>query len=137
MTPRTKSTLVLIATLVIGMVLGALLFGAVQRQRFRDALRLVRPGRFVASVEQVIQPVDEQQRQAVRQALEGFGDQMQRNRAEMTQRMRSGLDSLQSLLSPLLDEAQRARLREHLTRHRGAIRRPKPGSPPPPPPWQR
>ena len=135
MTARSKSILMLATTLVIGMVLGALLFGTVQRQRFGDALRLVRPDRFVASVEQVIQPVDERQRQAVRRALEGFDDQMQRSRGEMAQRMRAELDSLQSRLSPLLDEAQRARLREHLTRHRGAIRRPPPGAPPPP--WRR
>lgn len=135
MTARTKSTLVLVATLLIGMVLGALLFGAVQRQRFQNALRLVRPDRFVASVEQVIRPVDEAQRQAVRQVLADFDGQMRRGRVEMARRMGTELDSLQSLLSPLLDEGQAARLREHLRRHRGALRRPKPGGPGPPP-WR-
>jgi len=146
MTPRGKSALILVATLVIGMVLGALLFGAVQRQRFRNALRLARPDRFVASVEHVIQPTDESQRRAVRQVLEEFDAQMRRNRIEAAQHLRAELDSLQTHLAPLLTDAQRQRLQEHLLRHRRAIRRPPPegppgrppgsppGGPPPPPP---
>jgi len=130
MTARTTSALVLIATLLIGIVLGALLFGAVQRQRFQHALRLVRPDRFAASVEQVVQPKDEAQRQAIRQVLEKADARMRADRQAMSQRMRAGLDSLQTGLSAVLDESQMERLREHLTRHRGALRR-GPGARPP------
>lgn len=133
MNARTKSGLVLLATLLIGMVLGALLFGTVQRQRFQHALRLVRPDRLAASVEQVVQPTDAMQRQAVRDILKQFDSQMRAHREEGTQRMRAGLDSLQARLSSVLDEGQMERLREHLTRHRGALRRPPRGHPPGPP----
>ncbi|MFC1525637.1 hypothetical protein ACFL6X_02380 [Candidatus Latescibacterota bacterium] len=133
MTTRTKSILVLAATLVIGMVIGALLFGAVQRQRFQLALRLARPGRMMASVEEVIRPVDEQQRQAVREVLEGFEARMLRGRTEAAQRMRAEIDSLQTQLSPLLSKDQLTRLRQHLIRHRGVIGRPKPPGRAPPP----
>ena len=139
MNARAKSALVLLATLLIGMVLGALLFGTVQRQRFQHALRLARPDRFTASVEQVIRPVDDAQRQAVRRVLQEFDTQIRADRQEKSQHMRAQLDSLQSRLSSLLDETQLARLREHIVRHRRALRRPPKGMPPrlggmPPPP---
>ncbi|MFH1568711.1 MAG: hypothetical protein ABIL09_12000 [Gemmatimonadota bacterium] len=130
MNARAKSALVLVATLVIGMVLGALLFGMVQRERFRPAMRLARPDRFMASVEEVIRPRDEAQRHAVREVLERFDEQMKRNREQAAVHMRAELDSLQTSLSPLLDQTQRQHLREHLLRHREFIRRGPPGPPP-------
>ncbi|MBT6145269.1 MAG: hypothetical protein HN712_03960 [Gemmatimonadetes bacterium] len=140
MTVQTKSAIILLATLLIGMVLGALLFGTVQRQRFQHALRLVRPDRFTASVEEVIRPVDDEQRRAVGRILQAFDLQMRADRQEKDEHMRTGLDSLQLQLSLLLDEEQVARLQEHIVRHRQALRRPPPRMRPPgmgPPPGER
>ena len=137
MTARTKSALVLAATLLIGMILGALLFGAVQRHRFENALRLARPDRFAASVEQIVRPVDAEQRRALRRVLEAFHVQMRSNRVEAAERMRAQLDSLQTRLSALLDDDQMARLQEHVRRHRRVLRRGpgrRPPLRPPPPP---
>ena len=133
MTTRTKSVLILTATLVLGMVLGALLFGSVQRHRFRHALSLARPQHFTADLERVLQPRDDAEAQAIGAILDRFNTHMRNDRQQRSDAMRAGLDSLESQLAPILSEDQRTRLRQHLTQHKGAVRRPPPfgrGRPP-------
>ena len=126
MTVRTKSVLMLAATLVLGMVLGALLFGSVQRHRFRHALSLARPQHFTTDLARVLQPRDDVQAKQIGAILDRLDTHMRNDRQQRAEVMQARLDSLEAHLSPILSEEQRARLHEHLTQHKGAVRRPPP-----------
>lgn len=130
-TTHTRSALILAATLAIGMALGALLFGTIQKHRFESALRLARPHSLMTSVEEVIRPVDGEQARAVGDILKGMEAQMRQERSAAAEHRRAMIDTMQARLLPLLTAEQQARLKDHLVRHREAAgRRP----PPPPPP---
>ena len=118
MTVGAKSILVLLATLVLGMVIGALSFSAYQRYRFRDALRLVRPARFVDGIERALEPMDDAKREAVRSELHKFHQRMREQREAERRGRRSHLDSIEAVLSPHLDAGQKERLREYLSAHK-------------------
>ena len=136
MTARTKSVLILAVTLVLGMILGALLFGSIQRHRFRHALSLAQPQHFAAALERALQPRDDAQRAAIRAILDSLDARLRSDRQERAGVMRARLDSLAADLVPILSEDQRTRLRQHLAQHKGAVRRPPPPGrrrPPPPP----
>ena len=126
MTATTKSVLILATTLVLGMILGALLFGSIQRHRFRHALSLARPQHFTATLERALKPRDDAQREAIRAILDSLDGRMRNDREERAVAMRARLDSLEAHLAPILSEDQRERLHEHLTQHKGAVRRPPP-----------
>ena len=119
----TRSAAILIATLVIGMVLGALGFGAYQRHRFRDALSLARPAHFTAGIRRAIAPIDETRRAEIAAVLRRIDERMRANRIARNQERRAQLDSVKSALEPLLTEDQRRRLRRHLERHKRMVRR--------------
>ena len=80
MQARSKGLAILLATLLLGMVLGGLLHGYVQRERFRDALRLARPPQLVADIERAVQPRDDGQREAIRDILQATMQRMQQQR---------------------------------------------------------
>ena len=114
MTSKSKSIAVVLCTLVLGMVMGALLFGAVQRHRLQIAMRLVRPERMIASIERVVQPVDEEQRRAIREVVRGTVEEMGQMHLEIRMQMRARMDSLEERLKPLLTEEQQRVLSVHL-----------------------
>ena len=114
MSPRSQSALILLTTLFLGMVLGALLFSTVQRYRFRAAIELVRPSRLIAGIEDVVQPSDDAQRQAVHEVLTAAEDHLRQLREERRGSLRSFLDSLEASLAPHLRPGQLERLRQHL-----------------------
>ncbi|HEX8695722.1 MAG TPA: hypothetical protein VF746_25125 [Longimicrobium sp.] len=109
---ETRSALILLATLALGVLLGAVGGGALASRRAEKIRELRRPPGFVAHLEEVIRPRDEAQRRAIRPHLEATA----RRNHEIVQgahgRLRAELDSLRARLAPLLDEAQRERLAE-------------------------
>ena len=123
MSSGTRSAAILIATLVIGMVLGALGFGAYQRHRFRDALSLARPAHFTAGIRRAIAPIDETRRAEIAAVLRRIDERMRANRIARNRERRAQLDSARAALEPLLTEDQRRRLRRHLERHKRMVRR--------------
>lgn len=70
MSPGAGSSLLLGATLAIGVVLGVFLGGAIQQFRFGTIQGLGDRQSFVHHMERIIDPRDEQQRQAIRPILE-------------------------------------------------------------------
>ena len=116
MTSGTRSVALLIATLVLGMILGALGFSVFQRQRFRDALSLSRPAHFTAGIEHAIEPIDDDKREAIRGVLRSIDQNMRTDRVARDKARRAHLDSIEAALIPLLDEGQRQRLRQHMER---------------------
>jgi len=142
MNVRTKTVLVIVATLLIGILIGALgssfvvhrFIGRVAEMRHRDV--------FVERLVETIDPEPEQE-EVVRDILtrhsERFSEMSERFRSETT----ALLDSLKAELDTVLTDEQKARLEEKASRVRRASRHHyprghKPGDerhlPPPPPP---
>ena len=119
----TRSAAILIATLVIGMVLGALGYGAFQRHRFRDALSLARPAHFTAGIRRAIAPIEEARRAEITAVLRRIDERMRATRIARDKERRVQLDSVRAALEPLLTEDQRRRLNRHLERHKRMVRR--------------
>lgn len=124
MSPRTKSILLLIATLLIGLLLGALANGYFVRKRLDRLGNLMTPGGFGGQLEEVLRPNSEEQRRAIRDVLETAApravDIMRRSREEM----RALNDSVKEELGSILTEEQLLRLDDHLKfRRRGPWRR--------------
>lgn len=123
MSSRTRIAAVLIATLVLGMVVGALGFSVYQRHRFRDALSLARPALFTDRLQRVIGPVDGERREQIEEILRRIDERMRANRIARDRERRAQLDSIQAALHPLLTDDQRRRLQRHLERHKRWMRR--------------
>ena len=123
MSSSRRSAAILIATLVIGMVLGALGYGAFQRHRFRDALSLARPAHFTAGIRRAIAPIEETRRPEITAVLQRIDERMRATRIARNQERRGQLDSVRAALEPLLTEDQRRRLDRHLERHKRMVRR--------------
>ncbi len=122
MTDRTKSALLIVATLVIGMVLGSLVTGAIANRRF-DSLAEAR-GRMSAFFADAIEPESEEQAEAIRKVLDGaaprFKEIFEATRGEMKRLS----DSVMAELDPILTDAQKERLEKRM--------RFRPRRPPPP-----
>lgn len=126
MSIQTKTILIIIATLIMGVVLGVLAGGPLMRYRFERFSKPRQPERskhFVALFEQFIQP-DKNQREAVDEILNRYSKRLEwldnRHRTEM----QVLFDSMQTELSPILTEEQKTQLTKRLKWP--------PGPPPPP-----
>ena len=65
---ETRSALILLATLLIGALLGALITGALAQRRISRVAEMRERG-FGMHIERIIQPKDEAQREAIRAVL--------------------------------------------------------------------
>lgn len=123
MKARTKSALLLVATLVIGGLIGALVTGAVVNNRL-DALRGLRErGGFAERMEEVIQPRDAAQQAEIRAVLEASHERFEAMRRRHREEFRANRDSLRAELAPLLSPDQQTRLDEWFSRDRSPRRR--------------
>lgn len=103
-----KTAIILIATLIVGMIIGALIYGTVMRSHVKQtALRLRTPGGFIRRME-MIMDLDESQRDRVHKILLKHHEKMARLGVEV----RAMMDSLQKELKPILTEEQMNRLKE-------------------------
>lgn len=117
MNPRLRSALLLLATLFIGMVLGALIRSSVSDHRMRRGTMRTDDG-FIASYERTIQPRDDKQAAEIRVVLSETAPEVitliQTNQAAV----REHIDAMRERLEPLLDEEQKARLEKRFNRRR-------------------
>ena len=110
MTIDAKTSLILLATLLLGIAIGALGAGAISHHRGEHLRELRHPGGFVQYMEQIIEPRDEAQRAAIRPILEDT-DRLHWTIMDSTHgRLESELERVRGRLAPHLDEAQRQRL---------------------------
>ena len=126
MKPATQSALILLATLILGFVVGALATGALRSHRMVRVERLRERGGFVEHMERAIEPRDQNQRSEILPILEATAE---RNRLIIDSahgELRKALDAMITELEPYLDEA-------HLRRFRETARLTDPFRPPPPP----
>jgi hypothetical protein len=123
MTAQTKSALLLVATLVVGLLIGAFATSAVLNNRL-DQLRSLRErSGFSDRMMEVIQPRDDAQRIAIEAVLERSHERYNRARRSFGEDMRVVRDSMEAELLPLLSEEQTARLEEWANRDRDSRRR--------------
>lgn len=112
--PQTKSVLILLATLLLGALLGAVLTGWWVQQRF-DRVRALRTADgFVERVVQQVEPTSAAQRDSVRVIARKRAQQLQRLRGAHRADTRAVLDSLREDLRPVLTEEQIAQLERRL-----------------------
>ncbi|GIV61965.1 MAG: hypothetical protein KatS3mg044_0831 [Rhodothermaceae bacterium] len=133
MKARTRSALILVVTLLVGVALGALGASALYNHRLEKLRELGRPAGFSMHLERVIEPVDEAQRQQIRDVLEDAGRRLSTLRRAHQAEYRAVIDSTRAALDSLLTPAQKERLERWLERDRRMFRRrPAPGMGPPP-----
>ncbi len=103
-----KTAAILLATLIIGMVCGALILGAFARDRLQPPPQMTRE-RFVERWVRMVRP-DQEQRRTIREVVgehePGFRENYMRHRQEM----QTLVDSLHQDLEPILTESQRERV---------------------------
>lgn len=104
-----KTAAILLATLIIGMVCGALILGAFARDRLQPPPQVTRE-RFVERWVRMVRP-DQEQLQRIREVVgehePGFREYYMRHRQEM----RVLVDSLHRDLEPILTESQLERIK--------------------------
>ncbi len=109
---HTKSVMVIAGTLVIGIILGALISGAIMRDHLKRFPRGPFPDRFVNTLERVIRP-DDANRDTVRVVLDRYSerfDEIFRSQEEVVQPL---IESLRVELDPILTTEQKDRLERH------------------------
>lgn len=119
MTASTKSVLMLFSTLLIGVLLGSLTTGAVNNHRMHNLAEMRSARGLAFYLEDVVHPVSEEQREAIRAVLEEAAPRFAETMVESRERMRELTDSVRAELDPLLTEDQRQRLEERMRIGRG------------------
>lgn len=104
-----RSALILLATLLIGALLGALITGALAQRRISRVAEMRERG-FRMHIERIIEPRDEEQREAIRALLEVAAQRNQEIMRGARERLGDQLRQMREELLPLLDEEQRQRL---------------------------
>lgn len=121
---ETRSALILLATLLIGALLGALITGALAQRRISRVAEMRERG-FGMHIERIIQPKDEAQREAIRAVLKAAARRNQEIMRGARERFGDELRQMREELFPLLDEEQRQRLESASEGfRRGGFRRP-------------
>lgn len=118
MQTRTKSALLLLAVLALGILIGILASGLIVNRRL-DRIARMRTGPGIAFfIEDVVQPETVEQREQIRAVMDGaaprFAEIFQRTREEMD----ALTDSVTRELSAVLSDEQLRRLRDHLETRR-------------------
>jgi len=107
-------SLILISTLIIGMILGAVLHGTYMRYHFRKNIARWRTSEgFVKRFEKVIQPADHQ-KDEVEKILNKTFENMRKKLRPRFQKFESIMDSMKLELEPFLTLEQKKRLNEYL-----------------------
>ena len=114
MTASTKSALMLFSTLLIGMLLGSLITGAVNNRRMSNLAEMRSARGLVFFFEDVVRPESEEQREAIRAVLDEAAPKFSTAMSESRERMKALSDSVRAELDPLLTDEQRARLEERI-----------------------
>jgi hypothetical protein len=122
MTSRTKSALVLLGTLVLGMAIGAMLWSAVHTRQM-EKIRSLREHRTLTDlIVGIVEPVDDAQRVLVENAVSDYQEGMTAVYDEMGRTRRAASDSLREELSHFLNPAQQKNFDDWLSRNRRGSR---------------
>ncbi len=115
MTTKTKSTLILLGVLVIGVAIGALATGTLRKQRVRSFKRMPPHERFFSFMERTVEP-SEEQRGDFERVIETRSKQLR----ELYETHQTGViaiyDSLRADLQNILTDEQKQRFEELLVK---------------------
>ena len=113
MNSKLKITSILILTLIIGMVLGAVIHGSYMKNRFRKSVSRMRtPEGFVKRYEKIIEPNDSQKEDVEKILLKTY-DKLQQLYRSPTNQFESIMDSLRLELQPILTAEQNEKLTQY------------------------
>ena len=126
MTLRAQSALLLVTIFLLGGLVGGILIGTIAGDRHERREKFGRRGGFVEHMESVIDPVDEEQRRAIRPILERTDSLHHATLRHAHNTMRASFDTLLAQLAPHLEADQLERLRNE---HRRMERNGPPGPP--------
>lgn len=138
MTLQTKTVLIIVATLIVGIIVGALGSGFVIHRFARHMADVRHREMFVERMVEVIDPAPEQE-EAIREILTRHAEMFAELSDSFHRETSALFDSLRSELDPVLTQEQKERLEERGKRFqrlmkRGGPPRHRPGEEPPPPP---
>lgn len=114
MKPRVQSTILLLVTLVIGILLGALLQSSLRSKRMSHMRFLHGEEQFIAELEKAIDPVSDQQAAKINAILVEMSPGIMGTIQQHREAVRSQFTMLESRLQPVLDEEQQERLKRRL-----------------------
>jgi hypothetical protein len=118
MNTKTKSAIIIISTLLIGMILGSLITGSFMKNRAFDRIAELRNERgFVKRIERIIRP-DAAQQARVREILAQHFEKMHRLGEEIRVTFKTMNDSLIKDLEPILRPEQIERFKKRMDRMR-------------------
>lgn len=126
MNTKTKITAMFLATFIVGMIVGALLNGAVHKRRIEKIREMRGRGGFKNLVIDTVNP-DEQQKMLVQEILDKFDNKLQEMRNQDRVRFQTINDSMMIELSSVLTPEQNQLLKDKLEELR--TRRGGPGRP--------
>ena len=106
MSERNKSLLIILSTLLIGMLIGALVWSSISRQRLNRLANLRETDRMVDFVVEKLEPLKDEQRTQIMEIVRSHGDEMMELRTEQ----RDLRSSLRSDLNEILTEDQQKKL---------------------------
>jgi hypothetical protein len=106
---KLKMAFIIIATLVIGIFIGALLNRIHTQNRIKSILSRRNPGPFVASFEKIIEP-DPAQRKLVRDILDRHAKRISEIRTKSRKELKSSFESMMAELNSVLTPEQKERL---------------------------
>ncbi len=116
MTARTKSILLLLGTLLIGMLLGVFIHSRMVEDRIERLTSLRSQAGFVQFVDKMIEPTDDAQREAIRTVLEDAAAALDVHHAENRVALEEIMGSFRASLDSLLTEEQLQALNERMER---------------------
>lgn len=110
---KVKTTLIIIITLLIGILIGALLNRVLLQHRIKRAFLMQTPGFFITLYEDIIEP-DSEQSKLIREILDKHVKRMSEIRKNFRKDLQSELESLRKELDPTLTPEQKKRLQNRL-----------------------
>ena len=118
MTARTKSIAIIIGTLLVGVIIGALATGAVFSQRVAELQALRNENGVSRFLENVIEPTDDAQKERIREILEKTSESHMEIRRSMMMQHRDVFQEMRAELSLVLTDEQKVQMREWFEKDR-------------------
>lgn len=113
---KIKTTLIIVLTLLIGILTGAMLNRTLTHRRIRNILLQRRPDVFATRWERHLRPNTGQER-AIREILDKHARKIADLRLKFLEEMQSQYESLKKEIDPLLTPKQKRRLMRGFPRH--------------------
>ena len=113
---KLKTTLIILSTLIIGVIIGAMAHRAYLQSRIKRTLAWGNPYRFGSIYERMIRPKPDQS-EKIRKILARHSQNISKIREEYRQKMESEFKSMREEIDPLLTPEQKRRFSQFFPRH--------------------